>query len=267
MDESEEESMASASAEDQTAEVTEAPEAEPTEASEPAPTGPEVTPFDVALQQLFEMGQAVDQAHSRLSPDPLGAIRGGCGECATRTPIVYGLEAHFAAVQLLRLASPADRSLARRRTEEWLARPLPVKKGQPGLPAERCPYLMADGRCLVFDGRPLACRIAALPEAAQPEVGERMWALMENLMRFVAAGLPAIHHYVLLPAGVYAALGGREGRNIRKDIRRLKLDARRFTAWPVRQTVREVPDPAAAEASDGPAESEDVGDPDVEPGR
>jgi hypothetical protein len=126
-----------------------------------------------------------------------------------------------------------------------------VKRGQSGLPAERCPYLMADGRCLIETGRPLDCRLIALPSEMQPRAAQTAAVVMGELMRFAATEMPRFHNYVLLPAGVFAFLAQQEGRNVRKDIRRLKLDARRFTAWPAPALLP--PEPAPGEADTEPA--------------
>ena len=58
----------------------------------------------------------------------------------------------------------------------------------------------------------------------------------------------------VLTAGIFAFLAQQEGRNVRKDIRRLKLDPRRFTAWPAPALLP--PEPAPVE----PAERDEAAD-------
>lgn len=199
-------------------------------------------PFQLAMRQYAALCDQMDQFMLRLPADEFARLSRGCGACERQTPLVYGLEAHFAAAHLDEDGPAQDRILARRRTEAWLAQPVRNVRGRKAVASERCPYLMPDGRCLLGAGRPVECRLAMLPEGeAGRQVGAYAVRMMDLIGQFVEESMPYLHNFVLLPAGLFAGQANRAGRNVRKDIRRLKLDARRFTAWPAAPVSRAEP--------------------------
>ncbi|UQA57611.1 YkgJ family cysteine cluster protein [Polyangium aurulentum] len=101
-------------------------------------------------ERLGELFAKVDAFFARARARHGEAItcRAGCDDCCRRRFSVTALEADAIREVLSRLGEDQRRALARR-----------AEGGDPGV----CPALDPDGRCAVYEARPLICRTHGLP--------------------------------------------------------------------------------------------------------
>ena len=100
-----------------------------------------------AQERLGDLWQKVDAFHERVGGRYPGALtcRPGCADCCKRELTVTGVEAARVEQAIARLDEEARADLARR------------------VAGEACVALREDGRCAVYEARPVVCRSHGLP--------------------------------------------------------------------------------------------------------
>lgn len=116
--------------------------------------------------RLGELFAKVDAFFSRARARHGEAItcRAGCADCCRRRFSVTALEADAIREVVAQLDDETRRTLARR-----------AEEGDPGV----CPALDPDGRCAVYEARPLICRTHGLPIRFAPAKGTRALPVLD----------------------------------------------------------------------------------------
>jgi len=146
--------------------------------------------------RLAELFAKVDAFFTRASAvhGPRITCHAGCADCCRRRFSVTSLEASALTEALAAL--PADRR------GELAAR---AREGDP----EVCPALDPDGRCAVYEARPLICRTHGLPLRFPPPQGSRSLPVLDACPKnFAGEALTKLDPTTVLDQGTLSTVLG-----------------------------------------------------------